>query len=99
MVEQAGLPQPALVHTRPPLAAVFVWVRNPREPAGAAAAREDALCAAEWSCGSERALASDLARFCLGRSLGGRDRDAGPRRARAGRWLTDWEGKGGEVGR
>ena len=95
MVEQAGLPQPALVRTRPPLAAVFVGeVRYPREPAGAAAAREDALCAAEWPCGSERALASDLARFCRGRPLGGHDRDADQRRARAGRWLRTGREKG-----
>src|SRR3954470_12795441 len=47
-VEQAKSPQPALVRTRPPLAAVFVWVRYPRDPAGAADAREDAHGAAEW---------------------------------------------------
>jgi hypothetical protein len=54
-LNKTGSPKPELVHTRPPLAAVFVEVRYPREPAGAAAAREDALCAAEWlAAASER---------------------------------------------
>jgi hypothetical protein len=48
VVEQAGLPQTRLVHTRPPMAAVFVGeVRCPREPPGASAARENERSAAE----------------------------------------------------
>src|SRR3954447_10406995 len=69
MVERAGLPQTGTCSysAAPGRPFLLVKVRYPREPAGAAAAREDALCAAKWPCGSERALASDLARFCRGR--------------------------------
>src|SRR3954454_1142114 len=92
MVGQAGPPS-ELVRTRPLLAAFFVWVRYSREPAGAAAAREDALCAAEWPCGSERALASDLARFCRGR-LPAETETRISVDARAVRWLRTGREKG-----
>ena len=72
MVEQAGLPQTGTCSYSAAPAAVFVWVRYPREPAGAGVAREDARCAAEWPCDTERALASDLAPFGRGRPLAGR---------------------------
>ena len=72
MVEKAFCAQSELVHTRPPLAAVFVAVRYRREPAGAGVAREDARSAAEWPCDTEQALAPDLARFGRGLPLAGR---------------------------